>query len=57
MKPSRNILKNFGNLSSPTVLYGFEEILRSRSRKSKDLALLSAFGAGFSAYTCLLELH
>ena len=58
MKLSRKILKDYGNMSSPTVLYGLDEVLSgSYARKSGDTLLLSSFGAGISAYACLLELH
>ncbi|OGR83827.1 MAG: hypothetical protein A2901_01475 [Elusimicrobia bacterium RIFCSPLOWO2_01_FULL_54_10] len=58
MRISRKILRNYGNLSSPTVLFGLEDLLsRVRSIKSGDKVLIASFGAGFSAYACLLELR
>ncbi len=55
LAPSRKILKNYGNLSSPSVLYVLEEVLTSSSPKKGELSILVSFGAGFSAHACLLE--
>lgn len=54
--PSRQVLKNFGNISSPTVLYVLHEILKtSPSPQSGEIGLMIAFGAGFSAHGCVLR--
>ncbi len=56
MNVSRRILKRHGNLSSPTVLYGLNEIFEENpGPKPGQSVLLLTFGAGFSAYACLLE--
>ena len=52
---SRAVLKNYGNMSSPTVLFVLKEMLRTRSPKPGDLIAMASFGAGFSAYATLLE--
>jgi predicted naringenin-chalcone synthase len=48
---SANVLRRFGNLSSPSVLFVLEQALGSGMPKSGDLWLVS-FGAGFSAHAC-----
>ncbi|HAV13356.1 MAG TPA: stilbene synthase [Opitutae bacterium] len=52
LTPSRNTLKAYGNVSSPSVLITLETILQDT-----DLARhywLTAFGAGFAAHSCEL---
>ncbi len=51
---SRNILKNHGNMSSPTVLYVLEAFMKLESSPG-DLGLLTALGPGFSGELVLLE--
>ena len=55
LAPSRSVLYNYGNMSSATVLFVLEEVLRSRSPQPGDLALMCSFGAGFGVYAVLLE--
>ncbi|GGK13024.1 chalcone synthase [Deinococcus malanensis] len=52
LNASRTILRNFGNMSSVTVLFVLEETLRGGP---SGRALLSAMGPGFSAEHVLLE--
>ncbi|WP_245900827.1 type III polyketide synthase [Deinococcus yavapaiensis] len=49
---SREVLREYGNMSSVTVLYVLERVLRDRPRGK---GLLSAMGPGFSAEHVLLE--
>lgn len=49
---SRDVLREYGNMSSVTVLYVLERALRDRPRGK---GLLSAMGPGFSAEHVLLE--
>ena len=52
---SRRVLRNHGNMSSPSVLFALEEALReNRPETDKDWWLVS-FGAGFSAHSCRLS--
>ena len=51
---SRDILKRFGNMSSPTVLYVLKDIYESKKPKRGDIILAASFGAGFSGYAVLL---
>lgn len=49
---SRHVLRQFGNMSSPSVLFALEESLRhGRPDRAADWWLVS-FGAGFSAHGC-----
>lgn len=52
---SRTVLLNFGNMSSATVLFVLEETLRSQCPQPGDLVMMCSFGAGFTAFACLLE--
>jgi alkylresorcinol/alkylpyrone synthase len=50
---SRMVLHDFGNMSSPSVLFALEKALSSGPwPREKDDWLLVAFGAGFSAHAC-----
>ncbi|MGN7477699.1 type III polyketide synthase [Solibacillus silvestris] len=51
---SREILKNHGNMSSPTVFYVLEQFMLKKS-KLNTLGLLVALGPGFSGEVVLLE--
>ncbi len=53
LKESAKILRNFGNMSSPSVLFALEEYLNHNAVK-KNLWLTS-FGAGFSCHSCLVS--
>lgn len=50
---SRLILHEFGNMSSPSVLFALDEYLRRETQNEEDLWLV-AFGAGFSCQSCRL---
>ncbi len=52
---SRAVFREYGNMSSPSVLFGLERVLREGRPAAGDLGVLLAFGAGFSAYAALLE--
>jgi alkylresorcinol/alkylpyrone synthase len=52
---SRRVLRDHGNMSSPSVLFALEEALHdSRPSSDRDWWLVS-FGAGFSAHSCRLS--
>ena len=51
---SREILKNHGNMSSPTVLYVLEQFML-KENKANTHGLLVALGPGFSGEAVLLE--
>lgn len=48
---SRNVLYNYGNMSSPTVLFVLKEI----KPRLGERVIMASFGAGFSGYSALLE--
>lgn len=50
-EPSREILRNFGNMSSPTVLFLFEKLCK---QVDQPIVML-AFGPGLTAEAALLE--
>ena len=52
LKESAKILRNFGNMSSPSVLFALDEFLTNNAVE-KNLWLTS-FGAGFSCHSCLV---
>jgi predicted naringenin-chalcone synthase len=52
--PTRLILSRYGNMSSPTVFFVLEEIMKAESDPG-DYCMMVAFGAGLSAYACLLK--
>lgn len=67
LESSRRVLRDFGNMSSPTVLFVLQDRLAAGDRASEkgregaaavrpgDLGVLASFGAGFSAHAALLE--
>jgi len=55
-EPARAVLREYGNMSSPTVLFVLERVLRDRPQTKRAPALLSALGPGFSSESLLLEL-
>jgi predicted naringenin-chalcone synthase len=54
MAPTRSVLCDFGNMSSPTVLFVAKRILKENALMPKRM-LLCAYGAGLSMHTYLLE--
>lgn len=50
---TRNVMRNYGNLSSPSVLVALEQCLDEQGDEKEHL-WLCAFGAGFSAHSCEL---
>ena len=55
MKPSRDVLKNFGNMSSASILFVLKEILQTRAIKQNDLCCAVAFGPGLTMEVALLK--
>jgi predicted naringenin-chalcone synthase len=54
LRATRTILENYGNMSSPTVWFVLEEILRN-GIASGECCVMVAYGAGLSAHACLLR--
>jgi predicted naringenin-chalcone synthase len=53
MAPSRLVLRNFGNMSSPTAWFIVRDVAGQAG--PDEYCLMVAFGAGFSAHACLLQ--
>jgi predicted naringenin-chalcone synthase len=54
LRATRAVLAQYGNMSSPTVWFVLEEILRS-GVLAGELCVMVAYGAGLSAHACLLR--
>ena len=52
---SWDVLAEYGNLSSATILFILHEWLTKRTMKTGDYGLAAAFGPGFSAEVLLLQ--
>lgn len=52
---SRRILRNYGNMSSPTVLFVLNEVMQNGAAQAGDRGVLLALGPGFAAEAALLE--
>jgi polyketide synthase Type III len=52
---SRDVFRNFGNMSSATVLFVLEQVMTSGRPQPGDLAVMAAMGAGFAAEAALLR--
>jgi len=52
---SYRVFQNFGNMSSPSVLFVLREILAGGGPQPGQKGMLLAFGAGFSAFAALVE--
>jgi alkylresorcinol/alkylpyrone synthase len=55
LTPIETVLSEHGNMSSVTVLFVLDEILRRGRPAAGSLGLLGAFGPGFAAELALLE--
>jgi alkylresorcinol/alkylpyrone synthase len=53
--PSWNVLRNYGNLSSASILFVLKEWLERRPAAIGELGLMAAFGPGFSAELLLFR--
>lgn len=52
---SYEILRDYGNMSSPSVMFVLERILKKAKPKKNQKCLLLSFGAGFTAFAGLVE--
>jgi len=56
LESSYRVLKNFGNMSSPTVLFVLKDILENKTQKDKsEITFCSAFGPGLTMESVILE--
>ncbi len=52
---SYEVFRSYGNMSSPSVMFVLDRILREGRPTSGDTGLLLSFGAGFTAFAALIE--
>lgn len=52
---AREVMRDYGNMSSPSVLVALEKFLDTDEASEKDHLWMCAFGAGFSAHSCELR--
>ena len=52
---SREVLRNFGNMSSPTVMFVLDSIIRAGNPQRGDWGVMVALGPGLAAETALLR--
>jgi predicted naringenin-chalcone synthase len=52
---SRTVLRNYGNMSSPTVMYVLGEIVRSAEPRAGDWGVMTALGPGMAVELALLR--
>ena len=55
LQPSYDILKDFGNMSSPTVLFVLQRIMKGLSNKGSNKIFGAAFGPGLTTETFILS--
>ncbi len=55
LEPTRSVLRNYGNMSSATVLFVLQEVLKTRNPQPGDSGILISLGPGFAAEGALLE--
>jgi len=52
---SRTVLRNYGNMSSPTVMFVLEEVVRTGDPQPGDWGVMIALGPGMAAEVALLR--
>ena len=55
LRLSRHVLRNYGNMSSPTALFVLNEVLSSEHPRPGEYGVLLALGPGFAAEAALLR--
>ena len=55
MLPSRNVLKNYGNMSSASILFVLKEILKANDLIKGDYCCAVAFGPGLTMETAIFR--
>jgi len=56
VEPSRRVLREFGNMSSATILFVLQEVLRSSQGATGEHVCAMAFGPGLTVESALLEI-
>ena len=57
LEESRDVLRQYGNMSSPTILFVLDEILAKPREKSRESVLAMAFGPGLTVEMCFMSKH
>jgi predicted naringenin-chalcone synthase len=52
---SRSVLRNYGNMSSPTVMFVLDEVVRNGDPRPGDWGVMIALGPGMAAEAALLR--
>lgn len=52
---SRHVLRNYGNMSSPTVIFVLDDVANRGNPQPGDWGIMSALGPGMAAEICLLK--
>jgi predicted naringenin-chalcone synthase len=52
---SRAVLRNYGNMSAPTVMFVLDEVVRNGDPRSGDWGVMIALGPGMAAEVALLR--
>jgi predicted naringenin-chalcone synthase len=52
---SYEVFRDYGNMSSPSVMFVLDKVLREGRPRPRQRALLVSFGAGFTAFAALAE--
>jgi len=52
---SRSILRNYGNMSSPSIMFVLNEMMQSENPNRDDIGIMVSMGPGLSGYTILLK--
>ncbi|MCX5646739.1 MAG: hypothetical protein NTZ17_18995 [Phycisphaerae bacterium] len=52
---SHKVFRRYGNMSSPSVMFVLDRILREAKPRPGDTGLLLSFGAGFTAFGSLVQ--
>lgn len=55
LQPCYDILRDYGNMSSPTVLFVLEQIMNTLNKKEKNTIFGAAFGPGLTMETFILS--
>jgi predicted naringenin-chalcone synthase len=52
---SRTVLRNYGNMSSPTIMFVLDEVVRTGDPHAGDWGVMIALGPGMAAEVALLR--
>ncbi|PYU88623.1 MAG: type III polyketide synthase, partial [Acidobacteria bacterium] len=55
LRHSKTVMRNYGNMSSPTVMFVLDEVERNGNPQAGDWGVMIALGPGMAAETALLK--